>query len=266
MLARDINHITRERSAAPHIPEIMLNRARWNEAFAGTRQQDATEAFQFLLVACDNVDAAALRNLPQYRGLPHREFQHSAVRASTPYNQIFANLQLIRITCTACNGTSELYERETVLNLSLENERLTTLHALLTEHHARENLDSAYRCLNCQELGRCNKITHVQQWPSVLAVAFKRFRFHRRTLTRSKVNRRIEYPLQYLPQAGVQYNLRALIEHQGVAGGGHYVAYVRGCSDEWYLCNDRCVSQDRRNVQQILQTQAYMLFYERSES
>ena len=69
--------------------------------------------------------------------------------------------------------------------------------------------------------------------------------------------------MSYAPASGIQYQLRAVVVHQGRYGGGHYVAYVRGCNDQWCFCNDSAEPRVLVDINEVLRQQAYMLFYER---
>lgn len=57
-----------------------------------------------------------------------------------------------------------------------------------------------------------------------------------------------------------ELRLYAVVEHQGSFSGGHYIAYVRlGCT--WFRMSDSAVSEV--DEAEVLQKQAFMLFYER---
>ena len=61
----------------------------------------------------------------------------------------------------------------------------------------------------------------------------------------------------------VTYTLRSVIVHQGLFGSGHYFAYVRAHSEQWYHCNDSMQPRIFEDPRTALQQQAYMLIYER---
>ena len=63
--------------------------------------------------------------------------------------------------------------------------------------------------------------------------------------------------------AALTYTLRAVIVHQGGAKAGHYVAYARATDEAWYFYNDAAPPRQVRNRCEVLQQQAYMLFYDR---
>ena len=63
-------------------------------------------------------------------------------------------------------------------------------------------------------------------------------------------------------RAVTPYSLRAVVVHHGNVGVGHYTAYVRSFDNFWYHCDDD--EQPRQvNIGEVLQAEAYMLFYER---
>jgi len=55
------------------------------------------------------------------------------------------------------------------------------------------------------------------------------------------------------------YSLYAVIVHSGVLHGGHYTCYVKRSDGEWYFCDDASIR--RVEIDEVLQAQAYMLFY-----
>eukprot|EP00045_Choanoeca_perplexa_P016366 m.219923 g.219923 ORF g.219923 m.219923 type:complete len:1694 (+) comp17238_c0_seq1:227-5308(+) len=57
------------------------------------------------------------------------------------------------------------------------------------------------------------------------------------------------------------YDLYAITCHMGMLGGGHYVAYIKGSNNKWYLFNDSsCREVDDEEVVKESR-HAYMLFY-----
>ena len=266
MLARDMTQLTSPQTPLAHYPEVLIHRATWNEAFANTDQQDVHDAFQTLMDRCDNTDAAALHSLPAYRTMPRETFIRSDARFSTPYNQIFGNLQRVRVTCTLCTNSTEQYERAHAHSLSLAKEELCDLNLLLADHLGTEDLDKDWQCENpaCRARGNGQKTTEVTHWPPVLVTSLKRFEFNRALVQYRKVTRPIAYPMVFPINENVTYTLRAVIEHRGPsAGGGHYVAYVRAQNEQWYYCNDNMRPQIVEDPRAVLQREAYMLIYER---
>uniref|UniRef100_A0A0A8XXB1 USP domain-containing protein n=1 Tax=Arundo donax TaxID=35708 RepID=A0A0A8XXB1_ARUDO len=72
------------------------------------------------------------------------------------------------------------------------------------------------------------------------------------------------------------YRLVGVVEHRGTGSAktGHYIAYVRArrlgndqhqssCSHSWFRANDDIIS--KVSLEQVLECEAYILFYERME-
>ncbi|KAI5692640.1 hypothetical protein M8J75_001704 [Diaphorina citri] len=109
--------------------------------------------------------------------------------------------------------------------------------------------------------------------PSVLICHLKRFQLTYSSL--KKITKSVPFPMKLSigsfcsskcqgiekGQTDVQYSLYGIVEHSGSLHGGHYVAYVKTSSGQWYYASDsrvNPVSEDR-----VLKAEAYLLFYHR---
>lgn len=63
-----------------------------------------------------------------------------------------------------------------------------------------------------------------------------------------------ESPAFNVEQAGRHYDLYALVCHQGILGGGHYIAYARTSADEWYCYNDSACRKVRKWLRGSIET------------
>ena len=262
MLARDVRDLTSTPSTIPLTPRVMLHRQLWFPE-AGDGQQDTHEAVQHLLQRCDAVDVNAMYAQEVCRHMDRNEFETSAHCHSTPYNQIFGNLQIVNITCTACNAVSRIYERAHVQLLSLHNVPGDDLHALLNNFFAPDELDETFRCERCLAMGNGTKTVRVTHWPQVLLLGLKRFYFDTETGRPEKINRRITYTMDLPDIDDGNYRLRAVIVHTGQARFGHYYAYVRALNNTWYHCNDTALPRQVEPNTVLQQQNAYMLVYEK---
>jgi ubiquitin carboxyl-terminal hydrolase 4/11/15 len=70
-------------------------------------------------------------------------------------------------------------------------------------------------------------------------------------------------PFVYGPQGGesLLYHLRAVMEHSGGIGGGHYVTHARIHERDWFAFNDATITQS--SIARATKAQAYVLCYER---
>lgn len=100
-------------------------------------------------------------------------------------------------------------------------------------------------------------------FPPVLVVSLKRF-----TNLNKKLNMNIYSPLDDLDLSPFvkgynkdtfKYELFGVGNHTGNAMGGHYYAYVKGASGQWYEINDTRVSQIKPD--KVVTPRAYIFFY-----
>jgi ubiquitin carboxyl-terminal hydrolase 4/11/15 len=85
-----------------------------------------------------------------------------------------------------------------------------------------------------------------------------------------KNNETIQFPIDELdlskhvtgPQEEAKYSLYGVCQHFGEYGGGHYVAKCKN-GDSWYNYNDS--SCHEANVNEIVNSSAYILFYRRKD-
>lgn len=108
----------------------------------------------------------------------------------------------------------------------------------------------------------------VDRAPNVATFQFKRFDYNR--IFGGKITKQISYPeilnlRPYMSESKgdpINYKLFAVLVHLGsTSNSGHYFCYVRNSNQNWYLMDDARVSSTSLN--QVLDQQAYMLFYVR---
>ena len=99
--------------------------------------------------------------------------------------------------------------------------------------------------------GICAQNIEFLQWPRVLLIHLKRWRYNEFTKTCQKTDEALHCPARYTPTKDVIYNLRSMVVHVGIAGSGHYVANARDDGQGWLHYNDAAapVKQDEETVQ-----------------
>ena len=111
----------------------------------------------------------------------------------------------------------------------------------------------------------------VHRAPNVATFQLKRFDYNR--IFGGKITKQITYPeilnlRPYMSECkgeAINYKLFAVLVHLGTtSNSGHYFCYVRNSNGNWYLMDDSRVSSASLN--QVLDQQAYMLFYTRIAS
>ncbi|CAG8597624.1 21587_t:CDS:10 [Cetraspora pellucida] len=152
--------------------------------------------------------------------------------------------------------------------------RTVKLQDCLAAFCATENLtgEDRYRCDGCKSLNDCQKMLRITRLPESLCIQIKRFRFE--SYFSSKIATHVQFPMEGLDMSpyckgtnessdNSKYSLYGLINHRGVIGGGHYVAYVKNPIDgNWYEFDDTYVT--RKSATEISRLEAYVLFYKKT--
>lgn len=135
-----------------------------------------------------------------------------------------------------------------------------------------------YYCEKCKKKVNAKKVMCIATLPEVLVLHIKRFNYDSGFWGGSKKSTQVEFPeslnmYQYLhpefqninENKYTQYELYGLVRHQGSLSGGHYIAYCRSPTsrEDWYCFDDRSVY--RVSIDKVLQTEAYLLFYSRTQ-
>ena len=164
---------------------------------------------------------------------------------------------LSRIRCSNCFQVSTRSDPFTTLCLPLMTaDSAMSISALIRSFCSNERVP--YRCERCQVSGESDKQTSVENWPAVLVIALKRFRWERGRSEKNKVL--VQCPMQV--DLGCAYSLQATVEHRGSSvNSGHYTAHVFD-GRNWYLCDDNRISKVKPD--EVVSSDTYMLFYRKS--
>ncbi|TYZ67037.1 hypothetical protein PybrP1_008591 [[Pythium] brassicae (nom. inval.)] len=240
--------------------EIVMNVRHVSKSFRIGRQEDAHEFFRLLL---DAMQRACLRKA-------HIKAETHPAAATTLVHRVFGGTLRNTLKCAKCAFVSERFDD--FLDLSLEvNHGITSVKSALQHFTAVETLDdsNAWKCARCKQPSRAEKGMAIETGPSVLVLQLKRF-----DAMFGKIKKHVEFAatLDLAPRMAAgsadrargrcKYALHAVLVHAGYSTDcGHYYAFVKGSSGQWYEMNDesvRWVSLDT-----VLQQKAYMLFYSR---
>jgi ubiquitin C-terminal hydrolase len=177
------------------------------------------------------------------------------------------------MTCTRCGGVSARFEPFTSLILPLAIDGVTSastasLDSLIKELFKPEEL-SGIDCDYCKRKQIFNRTIDIWKLAPFLMLTLSRFSFDYRAVAR-KVTTFVDYPSETLPveelvareaplEEFTDYELYAVIEHEGTVNRGHYTALVK-TENGWISANDARVVRivDESNV---VNRNAYMLFY-----
>lgn len=254
-------------STAPFGPTSFLSTT-WKVSaeMSGYAQQDAHE---FFITALNQI--------------------HGTCRGSTNIScncivhQTFAGQLQSEVTCERCGNVTRTVDPMLDISLELRDpgiEKEITLAGCLRRYTKREKLGREYSCT------KCAKPTHeavrrlsIRKLPPVLSFQFKRF--EHKTVSKGtpqKIDTPVRFPVAINmapyttlavpnndetitppgPDAMYEYDLFAVINHEGQMENGHYTNFAR-FQDEWYRFDDEKVTPSTLGT--CLNSNAYMCFY-----
>ncbi|KAK0222878.1 hypothetical protein EDD85DRAFT_860078 [Armillaria nabsnona] len=212
---------------------------------------------------------------------------HSNSRGSTNVScnciihSTFAGQLQSDVKCERCNNVTST--SDPMLDISLELKDETTLHGCLKRFTQSEKLGSKeYNCGKCNKSSReVSKRMSISKLPPVLSFQFKRFE-HKTSdkPTARKLDTPVRFPAtinmapftsialkenekennfaSFGPEVMYEYDLFAVINHEGQISNGHYTNFARFGS-EWYRFDDDKVTHS--SLSACLDSRAYMCFY-----
>jgi ubiquitin carboxyl-terminal hydrolase 22/27/51 len=258
---------------APYGPYTFLATT-WRAAaeLAGYAQQDAHEFF-----------ISALNQI------------HSTSRGSTEVScnciihSTFAGQLQSDVKCERCGNVNTTHDPMLDISLELKGRGDTvaggnTLAACLRRYTQPEKLGTKeYVCPKCGRASHeASKRLSIRKLPLVLSFQFKRFEQKASDKsTARKIEAQIRFPATlnmapyttlYMreaekgnsalssagPDSTYEYDLFAVINHEGQMNNGHYTNFAR-CGDEWYYFDDDKVTHTTLGA--CLTSTAYMCFY-----
>ncbi|KAJ0399982.1 hypothetical protein P43SY_006235 [Pythium insidiosum] len=240
--------------------ELVMNIRHLSKSFRIGRQEDSHEFFRLLL---DSMQRSCLRKA-------HIKQESHPAAATTFVHRVFGGKLKNTLKCAKCPYVSE--RQDDFFDLSLEIDHgISSVKGAIKHFTATETLDAsnAWKCSSCNQLSRAEKGLTIDVCPNVLVLQLKRF-----DGMFGKIKKHIAFDTTLDLSVGMskssedrqrsrnRYELHAVLVHAGFSTNcGHYYAFVKGPSGQWYEMNDECVRWV--SVDTVLQQKAYMLFYSR---
>ncbi|KFK38805.1 hypothetical protein AALP_AA3G162400 [Arabis alpina] len=231
------------------------------EHFKGGRQEDAHEFLRYVIDACHNT-SLRLKKLRM-----NGAAESSSFNGNTVVKEIFGGALQSQVKCLSCGAESN--KADEIMDISLEILHSNSVKESLQKFFQSEILDgnNKYRCENCKKLVTARKQMSILQAPNILVIQLKRFE----GIFGGKIDKAIAFGeilvlSSFMSKASKdpqpEYKLFGIIVHSGFSPeSGHYYAYVKDSSGQWYCCNDSVVSLS--TSQEVLSEKAYILFFSR---
>ncbi|XP_015785624.1 probable ubiquitin carboxyl-terminal hydrolase 16 [Tetranychus urticae] len=230
--------------------------------FHPNRQEDAHEFLRYVL---DHMWKSCTTNF---------ELTHNSVKLdprskeTTVINEIFGGYHRSQVTCSVCKAKSDTHDY--FMDFILDIKEINNLEDAFRKFTQPEILsnDNAYKCPNCKKKVMATKRFTVYKPPNVATIQFKRFDYNR--IYGGKITKKIAYPETFNIRpfmsdskgSPILYKLNAVLVHLGsTSNSGHYYCYIKSSNGLWYLMDDDRVI--KVNINQVLDQQAYILFYVR---
>ncbi|KAH9945406.1 cysteine proteinase [Epithele typhae] len=268
-------------NSSPYGPiDLLAKTWRISSELCGYAQQDAHE---FFIAALNQIHATC-------RG-------STSLQCICVIHSTFAGLLQSDVKCERCGKVADKTDPMLDISLELKGENGTeqnlTLASCLRRYTHPEKLGpNEYSCEKCGKASHASKRLSIRKLPPVLSFQFKRF--EHKTADKSAA-RKIEAPVRFPaslnmapfttlvmhkqeqikdnvgpggaslvpdkslgPETTYEYDLFAVVCHEGQIDNGHYTCYARS-KDEWYRYDDDKVSH--ATLAACLAAQAYMCFY-----
>jgi hypothetical protein len=198
--------------------------------------------------------------------------------------KLFHGRLLQEIECSNCHSLSA--HQESFIDLSLNIQTSSTLESAIQDYFKTIHFTgkNQYDCLSCKRKTDANQYLSFVFLPKVLCVQLKRFQFQDNSQL-TKIQHFVSFPLEldcdllqnpfYVEKKREErrksgkdqefYELKAVVVHKGESlNNGHYVCYLQREGNAWYLADDTKVF--RVSIDEVLQANAYLLFYEKSDA
>lgn len=223
-------------------------------------QEDAHEFLRYLVEAMEKAYLLRFRNSKEFDQL---------TKETTPLNQILGGYLKSSVRCLDCGHCSVTFQH--FQDLMLDIRKSSSIDEALDTHFARERLeDMGYKCEACKKKVSATKQFSLERAPIALCVQLKRF-----SMMGGKMNKHVSFaPRLNLSKYSARrqsgggpadpqmiYRLVSMVTHLGSSQHcGHYTAVGATSSGGYFTFDDSSV----RTIgpQNVLQTNAYIMFYE----
>jgi len=245
------------RTSSPSSVKSAVNK--FSGLFRGTSQEDAQEFLRWYLEALheDVQKVISKPRITKEAESAREAWSQYTSREDSQIVDLCVGQLKSSLTCSHCGYVSNVWDPFWDLSVPLPS-GARNVEDCLEEFRKEETLDGSEKpkCERCKERRRMKKKFDVEKAPRVLAIHLKRFG-DSLGYSRSKITRNISFQ-QNFRLGSRSYELRAVCNHSGGVGGGHYIAY--GKTDAgWFEYNDSHVSKISES--QLVSPNAYLLFY-----
>ena len=265
---------------------------KYNDMWDEHKQQDAQEFFNFIIGKIEDEICCKSKYIYEYSSTDNHDYlkiissqnqweQHQ-LKQYSPMKKIFGGILSTNKTCSICGTSSNKFEPFTTLSLSI-SDKSQTIEDCFSKMVEEEQMEECnkYLCDFCGVKNRSYTKTQIWNPPKILVIHLKRFSINDYGIPTGKITKKINYPIKNLSIEkfidssspyikSSKYDLTSVVLHQGFGGDGtnfgHYTALVKSISNhKWLLFNDDKPVEEKEYEDDIIDKNAYMLFYYRHD-
>jgi ubiquitin carboxyl-terminal hydrolase 8 len=247
------------------------------DIFTGWSQNDISEFLLFMMECIHNsisrpvtvnINAKSEDEVDELAIKCYTHLKESYAKEYSEINELFYGIQVTEILSIdksiKHNAKPEQYF---IIDLPLPNKTNLNIYDCFNLYTTDEKMVGENAWFNDKTNKKEDITKRIRFWnfPDILVIAFNRFSFDGKIKRKDNVLFPLddlnlsEYVCGYNPNA-YKYELYAVCNHSGGVYMGHYTAFIKNYTNNWYLFNDETISKVE-NPQKVISPMAYCLFY-----
>lgn len=247
------------------------------DIFTGWSQNDISEFLLFMMECIHNsisrpvtvnINAKSEDEVDELAIKCYTHLKESYAKEYSEINELFYGIHVTEILSIdksiKHNAKPEQYF---IIDLPLPNKTNLNIYDCFNLYTTDEKMVGENAWFNDKTNKKEDITKRIRFWnfPDILVIAFNRFSFDGKIKRKDNVLFPLddlnlsEYVCGYNPNA-YKYELYAVCNHSGGVYMGHYTAFIKNYTNNWYLFNDETISKVE-NPQKVISPMAYCLFY-----
>jgi ubiquitin C-terminal hydrolase len=255
----------------------MVAKEKDRDMFTGWSQNDISEFLLFIMECIHNSISRSVtvninaKNEDEIDELAVKCYTHlkeSYAKEFSEINELFYGIQVTEIL-SIDKSIKHIAKPEQyfIIDLPLPNKQNINIYDCFDLYTNEEKMEGENAWFNEKTNTKEDIVKRIRFWnfPDILVITFNRFSFDGKKKRNDKVLFPLddlnlsEYVCGYTPNA-YKYELYAICNHSGSVYMGHYTAFIKNYTNNWFLFNDENIKKIQ-NPQTVITPMAYCLFY-----
>ena len=247
------------------------------DIFTGWSQNDISEFLLFMMECIHNsisrsvtvnINGKKENNVDMLAVKCYTHLKETYAREFSEINEMFYGIQVTELlSIDKSIKHSVKPEQYFIIDLPLPSKPDINIYDCFDLYTTEEKMEGENAWFNDKTNAKEDIIKRIRFWnlPDILVITFNRFSFDGKT----KRNDNVLFPLDdlnlsayvcgYKPNS-YKYELYAICNHSGNVFMGHYTAFIKNYTNNWFLFNDETINKVQ-NPQTVITPTAYCLFY-----